>query len=276
MFASPTSHHSTRARGLRQVTFPMEDQSRMPLGNHSTSPRFRLPLLLGSLLFTTPAAAHAQWYVGAYLGANQTRPAGVEVAVPNRNLSVEFEDVEFEAKPFSAPQYYGWRVGRMFGASRRIGVEMEFIHLKMYAKTDQVYPINDRTGLLDVPALTPMSGLVQRYAMSHGLNFILFNVVVRQPLGDGPVSLVVRGGAGPTLPHAESTVLTVPREQYEYGGIGLDGGIGIDIRLGGRFSAMSEYKLTYAKPEIDVAGGTGQTSALSHQINFGITFGFAR
>ncbi|HET9372782.1 MAG TPA: hypothetical protein VFO19_21110, partial [Vicinamibacterales bacterium] len=241
-----------------------------------SSSLFRLSLLSGVLTLATPSAAQAQWYVGAYLGANHTPPASVEIVVPSRTLSVEFEDVEFEAKPFSAPQYYGWRVGRMFGASGRIGVELEFVHAKMYAKTDRIYPINDRTGLLDVPAQTPMSGLVQRYAMSHGLNFILFNVVVREPLGEGPVTLVVRGGAGPTLPHAESTVLGVPREQYEYGGIGLDAGIGLDIKIRGRFSAMSEYKLTYAKPEISVAGGTGQTTALAHQINFGVTFGFAR
>ena len=252
----------------------MEDQARMRFGFPSSF--CRLSILFGLLTLMTPAAAHAQWYVGAYLGANHTQPATVEVAVPNRNLSVEFEDVEFEAKPFSAPQYYGWRVGRMFGSTGRVGVELEFIHAKMYAKTDQVYPIQDRTGLLDLPAQTPMSGLVQRYAMSHGLNFILFNVVVKQPIGTGPVSLVVRGGAGPTLPHAESTVLTTPREQYEYGGLGLDGAIGLDIKLKGRLSAMSEYKLTYAKPEISVAGGTGQTTALAHQINFGITFGFAR
>ena len=252
----------------------MEDQGRMRLAFPSSS--CRLSILFGLLMFAVPGVAHAQWYVGAYLGANHTQPAAVEVAVPNRNFSVEFEDVEFEAKPFSAPQYYGWRVGRMFGSTGRIGVELEFIHAKMYAKTNQVYPINDRTGLLDLPAQTPMSGLVQRYAMSHGLNFILFNVVFKQPLGGGPVSLVVRGGAGPTVPHAESTVLNVPREQYEAGGLGLDGAVGFDIKLKGRFSAMSEYKLTYAKPEISVAGGTGQTTALAHQVNFGITFGFAR
>src|SRR5689334_12467938 len=92
---------------------------------------FVSPLL--SLLFSIglATAAEAQWYFAGYLGANATRPATVSVDVPASNLSLQFHEVKFEARPFESPQYYGWRLGELFGKTRRFGVEFEFIHLKV-------------------------------------------------------------------------------------------------------------------------------------------------
>lgn len=214
------------------------------------------------LLSGTPALASAQWYGGVYMGANTTTPA--DVTVKGDSYDLTFPDVSFEAKSFTSPQYYGWRVGRFFDDGRRFGLELEFIHLKVIAKPEDLGPA------------------VTRYQMTHGLNFLVVNLTNRIPLGrsaygEPRVALVARGGAGITLPHAETTILGEPREQYEYAGLGAHAAVGLDVRLKGRLSLVSEYKLTYAKPTITTAhNGTGKTTAMSHHVAVGFAFGLSR
>jgi hypothetical protein len=225
------------------------------------------------VLLCAAAPAAAQWHVGVYLGTNHTQPAVVHILQPAASVDATYATVVFDAKPLQSPQYYGWRLERGVAKRGRLGVELEFTHLKVIAETDREYLLTGRAGASSVPgAASRMDGFVQRYAMSHGLNFILVNLVSRTPVGpaDGPITLVVRGGAGPTLPHAETSVGNQERQQYEWGGVGLHGAAGIDLRLNGRWSLLAEYKLTYAKPTISIAGGTGQTTAMTHHLAVGI------
>lgn len=219
-------------------------------------------LLVIGLVAGSPAAASAQWYAGVYMGANTTRPA--DVTVKGDGYDITFPDVSFEAKSFTSPQYYGWRVGRFFDAARRFGMELEFIHLKVIAEPEDLGPA------------------VTRYQMTHGLNFLVVNLTNRIPLGrsaygEPRVALIARGGAGVTLPHAETTVFGESQEQYEYAGLGAHAALGLDVRLKGRLSLVSEYKVTYAKPTITTAlNGTGRTTAMSHHLAVGFAFGLSR
>jgi lipid A oxidase len=217
-------------------------------------------LVCALLLLASPASA--QWYAGVYMGANTTRPADVTVKGDGYNITIP--KVSFEAQPFTSPQYYGWRVGRFFSDTRRIGAEVEFIHLKVIGNPTQLRPS------------------VQRYQMTHGLNYLVANLVSRVPFGrsaygDAPFALISRIGAGATLPHAETTIFGAAQEQYEYAGLGAHAAIGIDVRLKGRLSLLSEYKLTYARPTISTANnGTGRTTTLSHHVAVGLAFGLSR
>jgi hypothetical protein len=235
-------------------------------------------VMAASTLLATAGEARAQWFTAVYLGANHTHAATVAIERPADGVSLAYRDVAFDARPFESPQYYGLRVGRWFGPSRRIGVEVEFVHLKAYGRTDRQYEITGDAGAFDQvtrpPA--PMSALVSRYAMSHGLNLLLINVGLRAPVNQGPVALVARGGAGPALPHGETTIAGEAREQYEYGGFGLHAAGGLELRLHARISGLIEYKITFAQPEITIAGGTGKMSALTHHVAFGLAFGLSR
>ena len=166
--------------------------------------RTAAPILFAILAAFAPAHADAQWFAAAYLGANATTSATVSIEVPDEGLALAYHDVAFEARPFASPQYYGARVGRLFGTSRRFGVEVEFIHLKVYAQTQDRYPTTGELGTSQAAAGGPMDAVVQRFAMSHGLNFLLANLVTRTSLG-GPMSFTARAGFGPTLPHGETT-----------------------------------------------------------------------
>lgn len=219
--------------------------------------------VLACLLFLSLASpAQAQWYGSLYLGANTTRPA--DITVKGDGFDLAFRKVDFEARPFESPQYYGGRLGRFLNGDRRLGVELEFIHLKVIANPDQLGPD------------------VQQYRMTHGLNFIVANLVSRKPLGrsaygEPAIALVSRIGAGVTVPHAETVILGVSKEQYEYAGLGAHAAIGISARLKGRLSLVTEYKMTYAKPRITTAhNGTGRTTTLTHHIAAGFAFGLSR
>ena len=219
--------------------------------------------VLACLVFLSMASpVSAQWYGVVYLGANKTQPSDITVKGDGYDLTIP--KVDFEARPFESPQYYGWRLGRFLNEGRRLGVELEFIHLKVIANPDQLGPS------------------VQQYRMTHGLNFVVANLTSRLPIGrsahgDAPYALISRLGAGITVPHGETTILNVSKEQYEYAGLGAHAAIGLTARLKGRLSLVGEYKLTYAKPRITTAhNGTGQITALTHHVAFGFAFGLTR
>ncbi|MEO7189681.1 MAG: hypothetical protein ABI051_01345 [Vicinamibacterales bacterium] len=233
-------------------------------------------LVVAALCTFTPTEARAQFYADAYLGGNRTLRANVSVDQPERGTGLTFHDVTFSARPLASPQYYGVRLGRLFGQSRHYGAEIEFIHLKVISNTDETVRVTGQLEGAPIDETLRMDTLVQRYAMTHGLNFLLLNAVARRPIGDTRVALIGRAGAGPTYPHAESRIGEVPREQYEYAGVGVHVAAGTDIRLRRALSASIEYKCTAARPRISVVEGRGRMHAVTHQIAIGLAFGLSR
>lgn len=223
-----------------------------------------------------PRLAHAQWYAGGYFGANHTHTADVRIDQPSTGTSLRFHDVTFAGRPLASPQYYGIRIGRLVGERRRFGVEVEFVHLKVIGETGNPFRISGTLDGAAVDTVARMDTVVQQYAMTHGLNFLVFNVVSKHRLGSTRASWVNRVGAGPTIPHAETTVRQVNREQYEYAGPGVHGASGIEVGIAQWLSLHAEYKLTAARPKISIEAGTGRTTSVSHQIAAGFIFGSTR
>ena len=164
----------------------------------------------------------------------------------------------------------------MFGGGRRFGVEFEFTHLKVIGQVSEAYATSGTSGLVPFAPGDQMGEIVERYAMTHGLNFLVANFVARRPIGSGRTALIVRAGAGGTIPHTETTVLGAAVDQYEYAGAGFHAAGGVDVRLNGRLSFVAEYKFTLARPEITLAGGSGRTAAATHHVAAGLAFGMSR
>ena len=176
-----------------------------------------------------------------------------------------------------SPQYYGIRLGRLIGAERRYGLEVEFIHLKVISDTSKSFVATGQVQGLPVQGTVRMDTIAERYAMTHGLNFVLINGAFRRAIGDGAVAFTARAGAGPTYPHAESSIGGVRLEQYEYAGMGVHAAAGFDVRLRRQLSTIVEYKFTAARPVITIAGdGTGRMLAVTHQLGAGLAFGLSR
>lgn len=225
------------------------------------------------LSLAVPGSASAQWYLAGYIGGNHTLDATVSIRVPAQNLAVDFRDVQFAAQPNYPRRYYGLRIGKMFGAARRYGIELEHIHMKALADTSQSYDVTVLPGSALPPGgAQPMSNIVSEYQMTHGLNLVFVNLVMRRQMGGSQrFSLMLRGGAGPVFPHAESTVFEKSEHQYEWDGFGVQGAAGIAIQLPYRLSVITEYKLTYARPTISVADdGSGWMHTLTHHVVVGM------
>ena len=238
-----------------------------------------LPLLGGLVLaLAVPRSASAEWYLAAYLGGNHTIDSTVSIRVPTENLAVDFHHVNIDAQPNYPRRYYGWRIGKMFGRLKHLGLEFEHIHMKALADTSQSYDVTIGAGSTLPPAgAQPMSNIVSEYQMTHGLNLLFVNLVMRRPLaGSERVALMLRAGTGPMIPHAESTVLGRVKHDYDYAGFGAQGAAGVQIQLPARMSILTEYKFTYAKPTVDLDEGTGWMPAFTHHVVAGMAVQLAK
>src|SRR3954462_11073575 len=158
-------------------------------------------------LLGAAAPARADWSASAFLGASFTAPATLTLDRPAAGAQVQWADVPLDARSFASPPYYGYRIGWTPASHVHLGVEAELIHLKVYTRAGALAPA------------------VERFSVSHGLNLLLGNVVWRQPLR-GAIRLAVRGGAGIGVPHGESRVGGIDREQYEVSWIALQAAAG--------------------------------------------------
>ena len=231
------------------------------------------------LLLAWSTEARAQMYFSVSAGGNHTQPSDVTVNVPSAGLDVTYQGVQFSARSLQSPQYYMWRVGRLFGPRQRFGVEFEFTHLKVIGDTSKSYVASGQIDGVPIPsgASLPMNAEVQEYQMTHGLNFLIVNAVGRFPIRSSHrLSLVTRAGLGTTLPHAETEVLQAFSQHYEFAGLGVEGSAGLAVKLSHLVSLLADYKISEARPRITVVSGTGQTSALTQQVAIGFAVGFAR
>jgi lipid A oxidase len=182
-----------------------------------------------------PSMARADWLLSLYAGAASTASNTLDIT-PAAGSAASVSSVEYEGRAFKSPPYYGYRVG-FTPKDRHVGIEGEFTHAKAIA-----------TG-------TPSTELTA-FQLSHGLNFILGNVVYRSsPACSGRCTFVARGGAGITYPHVEATFRGRDTYQYEYGGFGAQGGAGVELHVSNQFLVVADLRLTYAHVGVDLADG---------------------
>jgi len=167
-----------------------------------------------SLLLGVPTrAAHADWLFGGYMGASATASNTLTVT-PASGPPSTISNVVYKGQAFRSPWYYGVRAGWLPPATRGVGAEIEWTHAKAIAQID------------------PRAQELNAFQQSHGLNFLLGNVAYRfTPACDSRCTFVVRGGAGISTPHVESTFRNTHQEQYQYGGFAWQVGAGAEFRI---------------------------------------------
>ena len=88
----------------------------------------------------------------------------------------------YSSEPLRLPIYYVWRIGRWKGQN---AWELEFVHHKLY--------------------LDNRPPEIERFAISHGYNFLMVNRTVEKTLFN-EFDYLLRLGAGVVLSHVENTV----------------------------------------------------------------------
>lgn len=236
------------------------------------------PLLSLLCAVVLTATAKAEWHAGGYIGAAHTQSSSLELNQPALGTSAVFDGVRYEGNSFQSPLYYGIRGGYFF--HRHFGAEIEFIHLKVFAKVNRTVQAVGAINGTPVNSPVVMSSVVQRFSISHGNNLLLANAVLRQdffrPGNEKLGRLIIYGkfGAGATIPHAESTIFAVADEHYQVGRPAIQLAGGAEVRLWRKLYWMAEYKFTRNRQRVDVPSGTAESLLLSHHGVTGIDIHF--
>ena len=230
--------------------------------------------LAAVLLSAGPAAAEME--LSLYLGWQSTDDSTASGTLPG---GVAFSrNIDWEAKPFEGPIYYGGRA--IWWTERDFGFGLEGTHTKAYASA------------ADLAAL----GL-NRFELSDGNNIFTANAMKRWPgLFNGVNGAVGRGpdrgftpylgaGIGISVPNVDAQVVGSPvrTHEYQFGGVALRGIAGMKYEINDRWAVFGEYQITWSANDITIdpnplvpgqAPGDVSTDVVTHAVNFGISFSF--
>ncbi len=238
----------------------------------------KLRSFLPVLFAASALPCQAEWHVAAFLGVAHTQNSNVRIRQPSLATDLSFRDVSYRGESFESPQYYGLRSGYFF--SQHLGIEAEFIHLKVFANLTRPVQMSGTVSGLPISGIFPMGAFVQRFSVSHGLNLLLANVVARKQFyrsaqeGLGRVIINAHAGVGGTIPHAETEVVGLPDQHYQWGRAAFHLAAGAEFRLWRKLYALSEYKYTHTDQRFHVAAGDASTLLRSHHGVFGLGIHF--
>ncbi len=191
------------------------------------------------------ASSSRELIIAAYGGAPYTYPSDVQ-AIKSGAHDFTVKGVDWTAKPFKSPIYYGVRVVR-WGDTGRFGSMLDFTHSKAIAELAQNVKATGQIAGQPVPEDGPLNQLFERLEFSHGHNMLSVNGLFR--LGSIAPSIwpYVGAGVGINLPHSEVQLKTDDKRSYEYQYTGpmAQGLIGLELRTS-KVSYFVEYKFTLA------------------------------
>ena len=214
------------------------------------------PLLISTVLVLNTAAntAFADFEVSVYGGYQGETSSDVAIrgddVVANRDL-----DIDWEARPFTAPVYYGIRVTKWHSA--RLGYGLDFTHNKVYPKDGELPSDIDHLEFTD------------------GLNTLTANAYYRfDPLQIG-LTPYVGAGLGFSIPHVELESGTSRTHGFQVTGPVATLIAGASFPINDKWSVFSEYKGTFTSNVGDLeTGGTVSTDIFTNAINVGVSFNF--
>jgi hypothetical protein len=219
------------------------------------------------------APLEADWALAGFLGTVGTRANTLTLLQPDIGTSVSLDPVHYQSESFSSPLYYGFRLTSFL--RHDFGLEGEFFHAKAYARTGAMVDGRGTVGGAPLDGSVRLDSIVERFSMSHGLNFLLANAVYRHQIGHAArprAWLLARAGAGMTVPHVESAIHGRYQEQYERGGPACQIAVAGEWRLAGPLYAAVDYKLTTTSVSVAVTGGTVSGRFTSNHVAFGIAW----
>ncbi len=220
------------------------------------------------------------WVIAAYLGGARTASSDLTILQPPVGNNLTFQNIDFSSRSFDPPLYYGFRGGYFFDRMPFLGLEAEFIHLKVFSDPSQQVRATGRHRNVAIDRQLPLGEIVQQYSISHGVNLLLFNVAARHQMKrtaaapQGRLILSMRGGLGPTLPHTESRIEGKSQEQYEFGRLNWQVATGAEFQVWKRVYAFGEYKFTRTRQRGKISSGTAESLLQTHHGIFGLSYHF--
>ncbi len=210
------------------------------------------------MLLVVPKAGLAQWTFVGYVGDTWTAASTITLDNASAGTSVRVTDVEYESRAWERPLYWGVRAGLAVSRDQRWAVELEYIHLKVYASPEHVVHVQGHVDGRDIDEREPFRAIVERFQISHGLNLLLVNAAFEQRVHPR-LTLTARAGIGPTVPHIEATIAGASRDQYSWGRVGVQAGGAVNWFATRHVFFTGELKWTFTHQRLAV--GATQTDA---------------
>jgi lipid A oxidase len=245
--------------------------------NHKHISKIVLTLCLGLL---SSRGARAEFMVSVYGGVTFHQDGDLQFRQAG-GTDLTFHDVSWKSRNFNSPPYYGARLAYFVGERSHWGCGVEFFHAKMYLDTARTVQVSGTRAGAAVNAQEAISGTIQDFNNSHGLNFLTADLIYRwffaEP-GQGFRSRIqpyTGIGAGVLIPHVEVAIGGVGQQGYQITGPGAQGFAGINWELARHCFVFTEYKFSYAHINgEDIPGGTISTELLTHHLVLGLGLRF--
>ncbi len=235
-------------------------------------------LLAAGLLAAPGARARAESYVSLYSGMARTRDSDLRVRRPGTDAV--FGGVSWRDESFTPPLYYGVKVGGYLRSRPRWGLELDFTHYKVYARTERTVPVTGTWDGAPVDGSARLGERVQAFSISNGVNTLALNVLYRWPgrptsrFPFGHLQPYVGGGPAYYILHPENTIGGERNdEKYESSCVGwqLLGGAHYGLRA--RTSLFVEAKYSSGSAKVNTAmGGRAETELRTWQGMVGIQY----
>lgn len=241
--------------------------------------RLAVGAAVSCLALGTLNGASAEMFVSGYLGTASTYDSDVELNRPG-DTGLTFSDVSWDDDSFSAPPYYGFRIGYWFKNHPNWAVALDFTHAKMYAELDKTVSVSGTRNNARVSGQERLGDTFNVLEFSDGHNLLTLNGMYRwmglgRP-GQGFINCLqpyVLAGLGIAIPHVEVTVEGDRTFEYQTTGMAVQAGGGLDVDITRWLSVFAEYRLSYAEIDADlVGGGALKTEPWTHHITVGVTF----
>ncbi len=234
----------------------------------------------GMIAAILPAAAET--VAGGYLGSAWTRASDLHVWQPATSSNASFRSVGWDGRSHESPPYYGLRVVRFPDRYPQWGFGLDATHYKVFARTERAVGVAGTWDGATVDEVAPLDERVQRFDISHGVNYVGPIVVYRGRLGTRNRFPLGRwnpyAGAGPVyyVLHAENTVNGIPNgDAYEGSGWGWQAFGGVSYRVTPSLSVFGEARFSEGTAKVSTGGGgRARTDLETRHVIFGFGWSF--
>lgn len=237
--------------------------------------------MIAVLCASAPPSARSEFEASFYAGGTLTANTTVRLTQPG-GTNLEFTGVAWNGESFVSPIYYAIRIAYWPATSGAWGIAAEFIHDKLIADLDGAVAVTGTRAGAPVDAREPLRATFGGLSFSHGHNLLLMNAQYRWPGGHqgsggfrARLEPHVGSGVGIALPHVEVDAGGATTEEYQMAGFAWQAFTGVDLALAWGFSAVPEYKLTYARIDGELSGGgTVRVRPWTHHLVIGLSYRF--
>jgi lipid A oxidase len=239
-------------------------------------------LAIALLALAIPSGVWAEPFLDAYVGKSFTQNNDIHIRQPRVGSDFTFENVTFDDDSFESPIYYGLRAGYFIERYPWLGFGAEFFHFKIVADTSTVRPIRGTVAGSSAAGTVPVNSVVQQFEVSHGVNYLTLDALVRYPLLTDPerfpvgrLQLYAGVGLGPVIGHPETRIDNIrSRPGYELAGLGVQGFAGLRFLIFKYLGVFAEYKFTHSGLSVSVPSGTGTVTENTNHLVGGLTIHF--